>query len=399
MNSTVKMSPRAAITVQFAAFGLLIGFWAGSLPVVVRAVGIGPATFGLIITLHSAAYIIAMSLGAKLMERLSPRRIMLLVFPAFSFLLAAALVSQDATLFAVLLIAFGFVGGTIDLVMNTEGTLVEADMKRPILAALHGSASAGVAASAVVASLVALSFGTAVNAALIGVVCVAAFIAVSVGTPDRPLAHRPTGTKRPRLTIGASLLAIGIVMGISIAGETAALMWSATLLDEQAPALAGIAGLGSSFFAGCQAILRFGGDRLRRIFSDRRLVAISIVVAATGFTIVGTSGSFAQTVVGFAVIGLGTALISPCSMALAVATAPALGGAALSFAAFVAGGPRLGAPWIFGEIAAATSTAMAFGIFGVGFLVALAAATMIGRSNRSPGSVISATRSDPISLP
>ena len=116
-----------------------------------------------------------------------------------------------------------------------------------------------------------------------------------------------------------------------IAGETAALMWSAKLLDELAPSLAAIAGLGAAFFGICNAAVRFPGDRLRARFGDLPLMVVSLVIAICGFLVLGVSGNFAVSAAAFAAVGLGTAVLIPCIFALAARFVPANR----------AGGPRM----------------------------------------------------------
>ena len=64
---------------------------------------------------------------------------------------------------------------------------------------------------------------------------------------------------------------LGIAAGLIIAAETAALLWSAKLLNDIAPSLAAIAGLGAAFFGLCNAAVRFPGDRMRSLLGERTL--------------------------------------------------------------------------------------------------------------------------------
>jgi hypothetical protein len=49
---------------------------------------------------------------------------------------------------------------------------------------------------------------------------------------------------------------------------------------------------------------------------------------------------------------------------MAAAQVPANRAAALSFISIIAGAPRMAAPWIFGLVAAAHSTSLAYGLCG-----------------------------------
>jgi hypothetical protein len=261
--------------------------------------------------------------------------------------------------------------------MNTEGTLVEADLGRPILARLHCFASIGTGIGALAGSAFALTTGPSASIALLVVTLSAAFVCVYAAAPDRAIVRSARGGIW--VAYSSQLLSLAIMFGISAVGETSAQIWSARLLAEQAPRLAVIAGIGVSFFAGCQALMRFKGDSLRRIFGDGKLVALSLVIAMVGFTIVGTSADFIRSVTGFAFVGLGTAMMVPCLFALAARSYPLNGGAALSLVATIAGGPRLLAPWGFGEIASRWSIGAAFGVVAAAFFVAIGLSLLMQR--------------------
>ena len=96
------------------------------------------------------------------------------------------------------------------------------------------------------------------------------------------------------------LLLLGTVLGLGIAAEITAAMWSSRYLAEQAAQLAAFAGAGAAFFTGSQALVRFFGDPLRRRFGDHRLVSVSLAVAACGFGFVGLVDGFGPALFGFA---------------------------------------------------------------------------------------------------
>ena len=81
-------------------------------------------------------------------------------------------------------------------------------------------------------------------------------------------------------------LALIFVVGVSIAAELAASVWSSLLLREEAPKLAAISGLGAAFFSACQAALRFNVDTIRLRVSDLRIIVASFAIAAAGFALV-----------------------------------------------------------------------------------------------------------------
>lgn len=369
LSQPLRLDSTRAMIIQFFGFGAVLGLWAGSVPFVADAAHMATADVGFAFTLFTGAYILAMTLGGKILAYASPRRVMLAGIPFNVVAIVGLLHAWSPFSVTAFLVMLGLTMGLVDLVMNTEGTLVEADTKRTVLARMHCFASIGAGIGAIAGSGFALTTGVWASS-LFGFGALAiGFLAIVAGTPDRAVVRRTSGG------FGAAyspvILIFGILFGIGAVGENAAQIWSARLLAEQAPALAVIAGLGVSFFAFCQAVMRFFGDQLRRLFGDVKLVAGSLVVAMAGFAVVGTSTSFTGSVIGFALIGIGTAMQVPCLFSLAAQANPAHGGAALALVALIAGAPRLIAPWAFGEIASRTSTGAAFGTIAALYVVAI----------------------------
>ena len=202
--------------------------------------------------------------------------------------------------------------------MNAEGARIERRLGRPILARLHAAASAGMAIGAILGSLIAAGPAPWTAGILAALALAGAGVAYDrAARIDRPV-PAPVGVSgRSGLSFAPALIALGVVIGVSIAAELAASLWSTLLLREEAPKLAAISGLGAAFFSACQAALRFNADAIRLRISDLRIIVASFAIAAAGFALVGAQAGFAASVAGFALIGVGTGPIVPCSFALA----------------------------------------------------------------------------------
>ena len=314
---------------------------------------------GLAITLHSGAYILAMTAAGWLTRWIELRRligVLLLLHAGAFFLLFSAASPLWLTL---ALIVLGLTAGATDLAMNTEATALERDAARPLLTRMHAAASGAFAIGAITGSLLASAAGPLACAVLAGAAIAPVAWAVW-RLPPRP----PVVLQRPapgtRGSAGSVVWLIGVVLGLSIAAEVTAQMWSAQFLAQQAAQLASLAGAGAALFAGCQSLVRLFGDRLRKRFDDRRIIRHSLALAALGFAVVALSDRFGWSVFGFALVGLGTACVVPCCFALIAQSAPHRAAAALGQASLVAGLLRLPAPLCLGYVAAAWSDAAAF---------------------------------------
>lgn len=370
MTAAAFPSPRAAISTVFVTFGIAIGALAGSMPSVMRNAGIDAETFGLGLTLSTVLTVGAMSVGGQVARVASNRAVLLAVLPAFALTLGAYLTAQSPLWFFIAIPIMGLCFGLTDLFMNAEAVALEHDLKRPIFMSFHGGVSVGVGIMAVAASWLSTQWGTWAVAAVAAMMFAISWIMVRRAVAPRPLA---TGraARIGTLPNKAPLMLLGIAAGLIIAAETAALLWSAKLLDELAPSLAAIAGLGAAFFGICNAAVRFPGDRMRRAVGEMPLMLGSLAVSICGFLALGLSQSFLVSVAAFASVGFGLALLVPTIFTLAARLVPENRAGALSFVSLLTALPRALAPLAFGLVAARLGTAFAFGLVAVGLLASL----------------------------
>jgi len=95
-----------------------------------------------------------------------------------------------------------------------------------------------------------------------------------------------------------------------------------------------------------------------------------------------TSG-FMLHVLGFAVIGVGTAYLVPCLFAIAANSDPDARAARIGLMSLIGSPARISAPYVFGWIAQQSSASAAFGLFSIAMLAAaalfVASQTLMGR--------------------
>ncbi|MEY2655036.1 MAG: hypothetical protein RLZZ524_2064, partial [Pseudomonadota bacterium] len=387
-------SPRVVTTAVFFAFALGIGLWAGAIPVLMRRTGLGAEGLGIALTLHSAAYIGAMTLAGRMTRRFELRAFMAWLLAAHGVAFFGIFLAPNAWLLVLALVVMGLTAGSLDLVMNTEATTLEHERGEPMLTRMHAAASGSFALGAIGGSLISTSIGPLACALLSAAVVAPVWLAVRRLGRRRPLPDpAPVTLREPELeAAGAAAIAatrpvtgpvgaprkpdpvllFGIVLGLSTVAELTAQMWSAKFLAEQTASLAALAGAGAALYAGCQSAVRLVGDPLRRRFGDVRVIAVSLVLAAAGFVVVALADGFVMGVTGFALVGLGTACVVPCCFAQIAAALPGRGGQALGRASLISGVIRLPTPMLLGLVAARASDSTAFALIAAALVVGVA---------------------------
>jgi hypothetical protein len=377
-----------AVAAMFFAFGIGAGLWGGASGAILIRAGVDAATFGVLLTVYTGAYLIAMSAGGAVAHRFGVGQALSVSAVIFGAALCALLDASTETWVAIALIVAGFLGGVVDLLMNAEGARIERRLGRPILARLHAAASAGMALGAILGSLIVVGPAPWAAGVLAALGLAGAGVAYHrAARTDRPPVAAVGSIARSGLSFAPALIGLGVVVGVSIAAELAASVWSSLLLREEAPKLAAISGLGAAFFSACQAALRFNVDAIRLRVSDLRIIIASFAIAAAGFALVSVQAGFAASVAGFALIGVGTGPIVPCGFALSARQAAAGPAVGLASASLFSALTRLPAPLATGAIAQALSLSAAFAAFALALATTAAAVSIIaylGRARREP---------------
>ena len=353
------LSQRGTILLTFAAFGAVVGSHVGAMPFLVKASGVTPFIFGIVGGIGMLSSIVAMSMGGVINRHYDHRTVLLTMLPLLLAGLVFGLLVGSVASFCLSFIILSALLGTTDLFMNAEGSIVEHELRRPVFSSYHGAASLGIAAFAIIASLVSAALAPWFCAVLASVPLALAWIAVYTTIPSRPVVAKH-GEKKPALLPRRVLTFVGLAAGFNVACEAAAILWAGQLLTSIAPEFAAISGLGVAFYGLCGGIMRLFGDPLRATFGDLRVMAVSIFTAVFGFAILGFAPGFWLSVLAFAGVGFGLAVTFPCLFALAGKLAPANRAAAMSYVAAVGGAPRVILPWVMGWLAAQYSLGAVF---------------------------------------
>ena len=358
---------------MFAAFGGIVGIHVGSLPVLVQQSGVTPSEFGLAGSLGMVTNIICMGAGGLINRIAGHRTVLLVMIPVAAAALLYALLVTTVAAFMISFLALSAALGTIDLFMNAEASMVEQERKRASFSTYHGSVMLTIAAFALLGSVVSVTLQPWVGVLFAAVPLALAWLAIYRHVEHRApmrVAVVQVSAPTPRIL----LVLIGLAAGLNVSCEVAAIQWSGQLLAATAPELAAFSGLGIAFYGLCGGTMRMLADALRTRFGDLRVMAVSLFVAILGFAGLGLTPGFWPSVIAFAAVGCGIAVIFPCLFSLIGRLVPENRARAMSFASLVGGMPRIILPWVLGIIAAQQSVNA---VFGACALVALAALTLI----------------------
>ena len=375
-ESEIRRARRSVATV-FAVHGAVSGSFATRIPWIKGNLHLGAGELGLALMAPAIGSSLAMPLAGRLVHARGHRAAVRMLLTLWCAALALPALAPDLPVLVLSLLVFGACAGTADVAMNAQGVEVEQRYGRSIMSGLHGMWSVGgLLASAV--GVLAAGFGwdarlhLGVMAALL--VCLA--VAASRGLLD--VRSAPEAEAPPRFALPPrSAWAIGLVGFCAVFAEGASGDWSGVYLHGTAGASAGLAAASYTAFACMMAGARLSGDAVVRRLGAVRAVRLGGIVATAGGVLVVVARTPLPAIAGFALLGIGIAVVVPLCFAAAGRTgdSPSRSIAGVATVTYTSG---LLAPATIGWVAQGTSLSVSFAlvtaltlglVFGAGVLV------------------------------
>lgn len=374
-RQTLKRA-RYALAAVFCVHGTVTGSLATRIPWIQDHAGVSAGQLGLALAFPAIGSTLLMPLSGAISHRFGARRALtgLLVLWTLSLSLPAFAPSLP-TLCAALFV-YGATAGMSDVAMNTLGVETENRLGRSIMSGLHGMWSAGALIGSAAGTLAAHLGGDArLHHCIAAVVLAVLGLVACRNVLD---VHSSAGEAAPpRFTLPPkSALLIGTVGFCAVFAEGGSLDWSAVFLRDTLGTSPGAAAGSTTAFALTMALARFAGDRVVDRFGAVRTVRAGGVLATAGGVLVVLAPDPLAAMAGFALIGLGVAVVVPLAFAAAGRSGPRPS-QAIAGVATITYTSGLVAPSAIGGIAGATSlvgsftlvTVLAFGlVLGAGVM-------------------------------
>jgi MFS family permease len=369
---------RRGTAAVFAVHGCVTGSFAARIPWIASHVGVGVGHLGLALIMPGIGALLAMPFSGRLAHRFALRPFVTATIVAWCVCLVLPALPSTLVTLCVVLLVFGAVAGLADMAMNAEGVLVEKLFGRSVMAGFHGFWSVGVLLGSAVS---ALASHAGIDArAQFGVE--ALVLAVIGATVAQLLLNDPTSSDAPAPPHFAlptrPVLLIGLVGLCAVFAEQAGTDWSAFYIRNELGGSASVAALAVSAFAVSMAAVRLLGDRVVRRLGPVRTVRLSGACATVGAITIVVAPGLGVGLVGFALLGIGVAVVVPLVFAAAgrVGPHPARSIAGVAVVAYASG---LVAPGVIGGIASASSLTVSFCLVAVLVAIVALAADVLAR--------------------
>jgi MFS family permease len=393
MSSAMTLLWRAGLSMPqhrrvFACFFLYAFCMGGFFPrlaEIQRAMGVGEGALGLALIGVAAGTLISLTFGAPVIERMGHRLTLLGLLPVLPlFYLAAAHAPTPWVMFACLFPA-GILVGAVEVVVNLEADRVEHQSGRRIMNRSHAFWSIGFFSASAIGALMAY-LGVSPQLHLAGVVllCMAA-TALLLGkfeaAPLRDADHSHAEAEPPRFALpSAAILVLVVVTLPAMVLEGAGADWSAIYMRNVFDASAFWGGVAVASGAAAQALMRYFADGFVERHSPVLVARVLLSVLALGNVLVFVSPMPWVSLLGFALMGVGSSAIFPLAMSAAAQRTDrpsTVNVAALAQTAFVS---FLLAPPLLGLVAQGFGIRWSFGIALPLVLASLWLSSVLGAS-------------------
>ncbi|MFJ4540271.1 MFS transporter [Streptomyces tibetensis] len=383
----VKRS-RYAVAAVFAVHGAVTGSFATRVPWIQDHAGVSAGQLGIALAFPAFGASVAMPLAGGIIHRFGSRNALRALIALWTLSLVLPSLSPNLLTLCLALFTYGATAGMTDVAMNALGVEVENRLGRSIMSGLHGMWSVGALVGSAAGTLAAhLGSDARLHHALAAAVLTVMGVLSCQWVLDLQPAEDEDPPPRFALPPRSALL-IGAIGFCAVFAEGASLDWSAVYLREQLETSAGLAAACTTGFTLTMAVARLAGDKVVDRFGAVRTVRASGVFAVLGGVLIVISDHPAVAMSGFALMGLGIAVVVPLCFAAAGRSGsnPSLAIAGVATVTYTSG---LIAPSAIGMLAQATSlmvsfclvTALSCGLVAFAGVLRPGERTQVGRTN------------------
>ncbi|WP_405446166.1 MFS transporter [Streptomyces achromogenes] len=350
---------RYAVAAVFAVHGSVTGSFATRVPWIQEHAGLSAGQLGFALAFTAFGAACAMPLAGRVTHRFGSRAALRGLLALWTLALVLPSVAPNLVTLCLALFAYGASSGMSDVAMNALGVEVERLLGKSVMSGLHGMWSAGALTGSAAGTLAAhLGADARLHFALASAVLTVLGWTVCGWVLDVQPAEDEEPPPRFALPPRSALL-IGAVGFCAVFAEGATLDWSAVFLRDRLDSSAGLAASATTGSMLTMAVARIAGDAVVNRFGAVRTVRAGGVLAVLGGLLIVLARHPAPAMTGFALMGLGIAVVVPLCFAAAGHAGPNPS-QAIAGVATVTYTSGLIAPSLIGGVAQATSLMVSF---------------------------------------
>nr|WP_170570600.1 MFS transporter [Ruegeria atlantica] len=344
---------------MFILNGALFGIWASRIPAVRDRLDLSHEALGYGLLFMAAGAVCSFPVTGRLTDWFGAVTITRVIAVLYTLSLILLAMADGFWSLAAFLFVFGAFHGSMDVAMNAWAAEVEQAYEKPVMSSFHAMWSLG-------AGLGAFSGYGAVQAGLTvmqhfllagGLVVISALALSWVHWTSRKAVS--AGGAVFALPSGALIL-VGFTALCGALGEGAVADWSAIFMRDETGAAESVAALGYAVFSVTMVVFRLAGGFFIARFGPVATARFGGVCAALGVLAVVSAAEAGVALAGFALMGVGYAVIMPLAFSRAANDPHVPPGQAIASVATLGYGGLLIGPPLIGFLAEMLTLRLAF---------------------------------------
>jgi len=348
---------RIALSILFFLAGLAFASWASRIPTIKAKLDINEAQLGSILLVMPLSQIVGLPFSGWLVSKFDSRWPMTAGFIMSLISLFSISFTNSITWLTVNLFFFAFFTRIYSIAMNTQSITLGKKFEKRINGSFHGLWSlGGIAGVGITTLMVAFEVNTKIHYFI-----VALFSASLAILTFRYLLKQDKAPTGNRLNFGKpdlQILLLGIIIIFAAICEGGMFDWSGLYFKEVIKVEIFTAGY--LIFMTCMALSRFVSDFIMMKVGMKKTYMISTLMMTFGMLLAILFPNFWMAMIGFSLVGLGTAAIFPMTFLLAGTSEKYSPGMAISLIATYAMIGILIGPVLIGYLAHAFSLRVSF---------------------------------------
>ena len=348
---------------QFAALGIFSGAWGVHIPSVKARFALDEMTLSLVLMSVAVGAVLSLLFAGRLIGAWGPRRVSALAAVLMGCLLGLVLYWSSLPWLLLAMVVFGASMSLYDVSINTEGSALESLGQRAIMGNLHGMFSCGGMLGALFTGVL-IRFEVPAAWQLAGLGLGLAGLSV-LAARWMLVTHTELGSEGPKAHFAwpsGTLLLIGLLAFAGMSAEGVMYDWCVLYLKQVVKLPQDQAAIGYAAFSAAMAITRFSSDALRSRYRERSLLRIGGGTSAMAMLAVLLSASPWVSMVGFALVGAGLAMVVPILFNAATRVPGTTRAAAIASVSSIGYSGFLVGPPLVGSIAQGVSLSAALGL-------------------------------------
>ncbi|NOD74789.1 MFS transporter [Ruegeria sp. HKCCC2117] len=350
-----------AVAAMFILNGALFGIWASRIPAVRDRLGLSHEELGYGLLFMAAGAVCSFPITGRLTDRFGAVAITRVIAVLYTLSLILLAIAGGFWGLAVFLFIFGAFHGSMDVAMNAWAAEVEQAYDKPVMSSFHAMWSLGAGLGAL-SGYAAVQMGLSVLAHFLTAGGIVVGFALTLSWVHWT-SKRSEGEQGSVFALPSGILVlVGFTALCGALGEGAVADWSAIYLRDITNATESVAALGYAVFSVTMVAFRLAGAFVITRFGPVATARFGGLCAALGVFGVVSAVAPELALAGFALMGVGYAVIMPLAFSRAASDLDVPPGQAIASVATLGYGGLLIGPPLIGFLAELFGLRLAFSV-------------------------------------